>query len=192
MTNKISHSRMSPTKKEETSGGNSTQNYVVDDATVPSEVEDRLAQFEAPPEAHNSNSFSLPPQKSTSSALEKLIFIGRLTKSVEVGGVTFEISSLTNKEHGDVIRAMYRFSEAADLFTIRVLTLANALKKIDGMPIDDIDIGDIEDFEDSYHRRMSIIDSLQLSVVEKLFDEYEDLVKEEEDVSDQNGDLKNS
>ncbi|KKL98110.1 hypothetical protein LCGC14_1827710 [marine sediment metagenome] len=195
---KLSHPDMGQTKQPVVQNSPRSQTYVVDDQTTPTEpynpptptIDDRLAQFETPAEEPTVTEYPLPPKKSISKTLEKLIFIGKTTEEVEIDGIKFELSTLTNKEHGEIVKAMYRFSEAADLFTVRVLTLANALKKIDGLSIEDIEIEG--DFEDNFHKRMSIIDYLQLSVVEELFDKYEGLIKEEDEASEEDKEIKNS
>jgi hypothetical protein len=191
---KITHEDMGSSK--ETPGGNRTQTYVVDDATSgppASQLDERMAQFEAPaqqPAQSAGVEFPLPPKKPISKTLEKLIFIGRLTEEVEIGGATFEISTLTNKENNQIIKMMYNFSDAADLFTLRILTLANAVKRINGIELDDIDIEG--EYESDFHKRMSIIDNLQISVVSELYSAYEKLTGEGEGASEDDEELKNS
>lgn len=190
----IGHAKETPSSKKQPK----PQTYVVDDQTTPAgppgpsapTIDDRLAQFNAPAQEPAETEYPLPPKKPISKMLEKLIFIGRTTEEVEIDGIKFELSTLTNKEHGEIVKAMYRFSEAADLFTVRILTLANALKKIDGMLIDDVELDG--DFEDAFHKRISIIDYLQLSVVEELFNKYEELVGEEDEATDEDKEIKNS
>lgn len=198
---KISHSSMGQTR-ESKQQLEEPRTYVVDDPAqapqAPSpqlDLDDRLAQFGTPPVQAEEISppenvaYKMPEKKPVSEALQKLIFIGRLTKEVEIGGVVFEISSLTNKEHYEILQTLYTFTDPADLFTVRILTLANCLKKIDGVPLGSIEIEG--EFESSLHKRMSIVDHLQLSVVEKLFDEYEELVKVEDDTKDEEEEVKN-
>lgn len=183
------------------------QTYVVDDPTSPAgppgpaaetqpqqpTVDDRLAQFAAPPvdtqTGPSGAEYKLPEKRQLTKALEKLIFIGRISKEIEIADVKFELSTLTNKEHNEIVHMMYGFTDPADLFTIRLITLASALRSIDGVPVQDIDIEG--EFESDLHQRMSIIDHLQLSVVEALYDEYEKLTAEEEDVADENEEIKN-
>lgn len=187
---KLSHQDMRPTKQNKPAAGGSPQTFIVEDATQPS-VDDRLAEFEAPAFEDPGPEFILPPKKNVTGLLEKLIFAGRITKEVTIDNIVFEISSLSNKEHGEVLRELYRFAESADLFTIRVLTLANAIRSVDGVSLDDIEIDG--DFENNFHKRMSIIDCLQQSIVEKLFDEYNKLTEEEKKVDEKAADdLKNS
>ena len=199
---KIKHESMSQAR-EVRPNTPQPQTYVVDDPTaqprksaapaVVQSVEDRLAEFEKRPEPvpTDPEKFALPPKKKVSDLLEKLIFVGRTRKEVEIEGVKFVVSTLSNKEHGEMVKALYRFQDAADLFTVRVLTLGQALRSIDGVELDDIEIDG--EFESPYQKRMSLIDMLQISVVEKLFDEYESLLADEEEATkDEEKDVKNS
>lgn len=142
--------------------------YVVDDTN--DDIETRMAQFEAPAQ---------PPvraveTKPMSKELEKLIFIGRATKEVEIGGAKFELSTLLNREQDQIVKMMYTFTNPGDLFAVRSLTLAHALKSVDGVSLDEIEVGG--EFETGFHKKIEIINCLQLSVVEKLFEEYEKLL----------------
>lgn len=169
------------------------QTYVVADETQTNSIQDRLAQFEAPSQDTKTETgieFKMPVKKSLPEVLEKLIFIGRISEEIPIAGSKFEITTLTNREHAQIIKVMYGFTDPADLFTIRILTLANALKKIDGVALDDLQVEG--DFEDDFHKRLSIVDNLQLSIVEKLYSEYEKLLKVESDVGKDKEELKNS
>ena len=123
--------------------------------------------------------FVLPPSKPVDEevqrSLESLIFMGRLSKTIELAGHKFEISTLTHKENAAIVKKLMSFGEAADLFTIRVLTLAYALRTIDGVRLDDIQVPG--EFEDGYHKRMTIVDNLQIGLVERLNTEFEALTK---------------
>jgi hypothetical protein len=108
--------------------------------------------------------------------------LGRLNKTVEIAGQQFEIGTLTNREQNEMLKELYNFGDGADLFAIRVLSLANALKTINGVKLDDLDVFSEEEdqFTSSYKRRQAIIDNLQLVLVERLYNEYNTLVGENE------------
>lgn len=159
MSNKITHDSMrTSTAREPTNQG--PQTYVVEDA---SDIDSRMAQFEAPAK----------PRKPISKELEKLIFIGRSTREIEIDGAKFELSTLLNKEQEQIVKTLYSYSNPGDLFTVRSLTLAHALKSVDGVSLDEVDIDG--EFEDDFQKRVAIINCMQLSVVERLFTEYENL-----------------
>lgn len=185
---KLSHPEMGSVNSNSYSGGPET--YIVEDANnIPDPIDERLSQFEAPAQNVMSGAeIPIVEKKQITKDLEKLIFIGKLTKEVEISGVTFELSTLTNREHNEIVRMMYSFAEAADLFTIRLITLANAIKFIDGVSIDSINIDG--QFESPLHKRIAVVDYLQLSVVEKLYSAYEDLIGVEKDLSEKNEEIK--
>ncbi len=188
---KITHPEMKRGRDVQNSNQTSAETYIVDDKSDTKEATDvaldeRIAEFEGTAIEEKKPTgieFPLPPKKPEADiqkALEKLIFMGRHSKEVDFAGHKFEISTLSHKENNDIVGELMNFGEAADLFTIRVLTLAYALRKIDGSPLDEIDV--IGGFDSDFHKRMSIIDNLQLSLVERLHAEYEKLVKEADDV----------
>jgi len=164
------------------------QSYVVEDATsIPNDmptIEEHLKKFEAKPEQQEKAVVveAPKPPNPNKAKLESLLFIGRLTKEVDLYDHTFEISSLTNREHNQMIKELYKFGDGADLFTIRVLTLAHALKSIDGVSLDDVDVEG--EFADDYHRKMAILDNMQLSIVETLYEKYSELISEVEKISE--------
>jgi hypothetical protein len=187
---KITHSKMGRVPSPAQSAGGK-EVYVVDDMSEQSEidtVDQRLAEFEAPSTLENAPEdvaveFKMPPRQNSETqkkTLESLIFMGRHSKEVEIADHKFEISTLTHKEHNNIVKELMTFGDAADLFTIRVLTLAYAVKSIDDVSLDDLDIGG--DFENDYHKRTTIIDNLQLALVERLNAEYEKMVEEAESV----------
>ena len=180
---------MNATKEANIPAAQKPQTYVVDDATDENNIDAELAQFSAP-SIINTINIPKPPSEKISKALEDLIFIGRLTEEIEIDEAKFEISTMTNKEHNQVIKQMYKFSEASDLFTMRSLTLANALRKINSVALEDIDIG--KEFETAYLKRLAIVEHLQLSVVEKLYEAYEKLVGVEDETNKETEELKNS
>lgn len=173
------------------------KNYVVEDATqTVQDLDANLQQFEAPAERplmppaqvfEKAKEVAQKPKSTVSDEtrkkLEGIVFLGRLTKTVEIAGQKFEISTLTNRENNEMMKELYNFGDGADLFAIRVLSLANALKSINGVKLDDLDAfsaDDDENFISPYKRRQEIIDNLQLALVEKLYEEYNKLVQENE------------
>ena len=179
------------------------QTYVVEDPTQ--NIDRHLEQFNSPQEALSERPLmpttemlerakeaavirevSNPKKDEERKKLESILFLGRLTKTIDLAGHKFEISTVTNKEQNDIVRELYGFSEGADLFIIRTLTLANALKSIDGVKLDAMDLFTEEEeseFKSKFHRRMAIVDNMQLSIVEKVYDEYTKLLKEGEELT---------
>ncbi len=188
---KITHPEMKRGRDVQKFNQPSAETYVVDDKsntkeTTDTVLDERIAEFEGTPVEEKKSTgieFPLPPKKpepDVQKALEKLIFMGRHSKEIELVGHKFEISTLSHKENNDIVGELMNFGEAVDLFTIRVLTLAYALRKIDDVSLDETEL--VGDFKSDFHKRMTIIDNLQLSLVERLHTAYEKLVKEADEV----------
>ena len=108
--------------------------------------------------------------------LEDLLFVGHSTKEIEIGKVKFEISTLTNRESNQLMRKIYEFGEATDILAVKTLTLAFALRKVNNIPLENVNTNDV--FDDPFDKKMFILDNMQKSVVEKLHSEYLNLSDE--------------
>lgn len=173
---KITHSDMSrgqvpvPTQT-------SNQNFVVEDfSETQSSVDEQLAEFEGTAE----KPVVIPQLPKISPddqrKLESLIFMGRLSKEVDIAGHKFEMCTLTHRENNEIMIRLMKIGDTADIFTVRILTLAYVVKKIDCISLDTINIEG--NFDSIIDKKMSIIDQMQLSLVERLYLAYESLLKE--------------
>ena len=155
--------------------------YVVEDYTdVPVTIDDRMAEYET------SKQFvevaEKPPiEPEAKRKLESLIFMGRYTKEVEIAGHKFEFSTLTHRETKDIVDRLIQLGDVANNpMVVRVLTLANSIKSIDGAALDTIEISG--EYATILERKAAVIDQLQLALVERLNAAYEALVKESDEV----------
>ena len=155
--------------------------FIVDNGPTDTASTTSLRPAHAPPQV-------LPPKPSKSkSLLESLLFLGRATKEIEIQGVMFELATLTQKENSLLMKHLYGMGDTADLFTIRALTLVYALKSIGGLSFDDIPLDDPLDekeLKDPFKKKLAIIESMQKNVVEKIHDEYVELVDNSDVVLD--------
>ena len=168
------------------------QEYVVDDATDQLENKPVTEADEGsviytgpggfappgPPEVMPSP-VSNPPQPivTDKNMLESLIFLGKISDEVEISGFKFDISTLTHREHNLLMQELYKFGDGADLFTIRTLTMAHAVKKVNGKLLEEFVLEPEQEdlLETNFDKKLAIIDSMQMTVVEKLFDAYTEL-----------------
>jgi hypothetical protein len=146
-------------------------------------VED-LSQFESGPEPQPVQEPVQAPKSTLAEEerkkLDDLIFLGKVSKEVELAGHRFELATLTHKEHTALMRELAKVSETANLFVIRAYTLAFALKRLDGVGLDDIKIEG--EFESPFAKRLDLIDNMQLRVIERLFEEYSALSDESDKI----------
>jgi len=191
---KITHSEMRQ-GRDVSINQNQAETFIVDDLsngqTAPTLIDARMAAFMEQPLQQNKEEVKekmdiekvqQPAMLPTDAQkkLEKLIFIGRNIKEVPIAGHNFELSTLTHRENNEIMAKLMNVGETADLFTIRVLTLGNALKAIDGEKIENFPVEG--EFESAYQKKVAVIDSLQVALVERLFAAYEDLLKETDNI----------
>lgn len=197
---KISHPSMHRTKPAPVQNQPKQQVYVVEDATAeperlpgPSPIPQNILDMQppAPPVQE-----PVEEPKQVRSMLENLLFLGRATKKVSIGEIDFEISTLTQKENASLMKELYKAGDGADLFTIRALTLAYAIKSINGTPFDRIPLDSPEDeasLQNPLDKKLAIVENMQKNVIERLHDEYVDLVDDTDNLLDKSEEqLKNS
>lgn len=179
----VSHPSMRRAKMEQRqSTTQKPEVYVVDNAGSVSQSanEDILSVNER---ASEEKAKTVKVETETRNLLEALLFAGRATRKVEISGLKFEISTLTQKENSDLVKELYKASDGADLFIIRAITMAYAIKSVNGVPFDEVPLGSIQEeaqFETALDKKLYLLEKMQKNVVEKLHDEYIDLVDKSE------------
>lgn len=117
----------------------------------------------------------------TKKKLEDLIFLGRTSKIIKLAGYEFEISTLSHKEHNNLMKELAEISkEMSDVWKIRIYTLASAVKKVNGIKLEELYFDG--NFNSDFKKKVAILDSMQLRVIEHLFEEYSSLLEESEKV----------
>jgi hypothetical protein len=106
--------------------------------------------------------------------LKDLVFLGRNTAEVEIGGYKFKIATLTNSEKRVVIRELAsRGKEMASY--VQACTLAMSIQSINDVPLKDIYEGGEDREYTDYENCLLYVDTWQSILVNKLFLEYEKL-----------------
>lgn len=107
--------------------------------------------------------------------LKNLIYLGRLIEKVKVDGFVFEISTLTTSQQRDVMTSIMTDDNTTQrMLDIKPLTLAYAVSSINGVKLENICNDD--SITDVISRRLNVIMSLQSTVVERIYVEYDKLV----------------
>jgi len=174
---------------------NNPEVYVVDNASEGQNEDILIANEQAA--LNKTTETKLEESEEKTNLLEDLLFLGSVKKEVAIGKLKFEISTLTQNESAELMKELYRTEDGADLFTIRVLTLAYAVKSVNGVAFDDIPLANYQEeaqFETGFSKKMAILGKMQKNVVEKIHEEYVELVdKSDSTLSDDNAEsLKNS
>lgn len=118
-----------------------------------------------------------PQAKKTSlKSLRDLIFLGRIEKMVECGDISFSLRSITAEDQRHMIAKLLKMPEDSRLLLSKVIALTFSVEKVNNVSLEDI--CEDEELTDKYDRRMSVIQNLQVSVVNKLYRAYEELLEE--------------
>ena len=107
--------------------------------------------------------------------LRSLIFLGRLTETVKVGGFVFEVSTLTASQQRDVMSTIMTAGDATQkMLDIKPLTMAYAVRTVNNVDLETLCEDD--SLTDTIDRRLNVMMNLQSVLVEKLYQEYDKLV----------------
>lgn len=112
-------------------------------------------------------------------SLEELIFLGRLTREVIIFGKKWVLSTLEASEQKDATSATSGLEPVVRVLALKMEILARSLTKIDDMELN------------SLSEKLDFIKKLQMPLIDKLFSEYEKLLKEQEEIIGNPDELKN-
>ncbi len=116
------------------------------------------------------------PKTITLDNLRDVVLLGRLTDKIQIGGFTFEISTLSAAEQREIVSKVLKMQSENKMFDIRPVTVALCLKNINGTRLEDL----CEDtsITDPIDRRMDVVLNMQTNLVDKIFRVYENLLEE--------------
>ena len=112
--------------------------------------------------------------------LRDLIFLGSIQKTVKIGGYSFTIRTLNGKQQKDALAKTMQHNDDERLAVLRGAILASAIIEVNGVALETL----YEDFDSNGEeqtalgKKMSIIESLQTTVVDRLYLEYDALTKQ--------------
>ncbi|MCH2670141.1 MAG: hypothetical protein MK009_09890 [Gammaproteobacteria bacterium] len=109
------------------------------------------------------------------SDLKSLIYLGRLEKTVDVGGFSFKIATLTTSQQRDVMSSIMTDGNATErMLDIKPLTMSYAVLTVNGVDLETLCTD--ESITSVEKRRLNVIMNLQSVLLEKLYREYDELV----------------
>jgi hypothetical protein len=108
------------------------------------------------------------------SDLKNLILLGRLTESVSVSGFSFEVTTLSAREQKGIMKEIMKMDEADRVFAAKALAISYSLKSVNGVPLSELS-SELE-AEEGTSKNMSFVLNMQSSIVDKLYQTYENLV----------------
>jgi len=107
--------------------------------------------------------------------LKSLIFLGCLKETVQIGGFSFEVSTLTTSQQRDVMRTIMSQGDVQErMLDIKPLTMAYSVTSVNGVPLEDL----CEDPEQTTDegKRLNVMMQMQSVVIERLYQVYDKLV----------------
>lgn len=110
-----------------------------------------------------------PQEEQFSGSLRDLIFLGRVTSTVDIQGHTFELQTLNTKQQKDIY-AELMLGEDPRLTEIKPIVLSRSIVSINGTSLRDLSEGEGMEIID-------IIGSWQFSLIDRLYSEYESMVE---------------
>lgn len=109
--------------------------------------------------------------------LKDLIFLGRIERNVICSDCSFLMKSLTAEDQRIMVTKIMKIPDDLRLLNAKIISIAFAIEKVNGIPLEDL-AEESEENLDIYDKKISVIKNLQLSVVNKLFKNYEELLEE--------------
>ena len=106
--------------------------------------------------------------------LSDLVFLGRLSEVVDVSGYKFVITTLSTGQQREIMQTVMKFDQIDRLLDIKPVTVSYAIESINGVALEDLCKD--KSIEDVGERRLSVVLSLQSTIIEKAYQVYETLV----------------
>ena len=108
--------------------------------------------------------------------LRDLIYLGRLSRTINVGNFKFSLVTPTIKEQKDLVKKMMKIDQNERILEIKTLSVAQCLETINGVPVEQI----CEDntIEDKLDRKINVVSTFQSTLIDRLYKVYEELIDE--------------
>lgn len=117
-----------------------------------------------------------PSNQMKISNLKDLILLGRISKSFSISGFTFEVTTLSALEQSSLMRDLMKYDDIDRVLKSKAVAISYCLKKINSVPLSELSEGNEGDSEEE--RKVSFVLDMQAVLIDKIFAEYEELVKQ--------------
>ncbi len=107
-------------------------------------------------------------QKEARKSIRDLIFLGKVERVININGFAVKLKSLTVSDNKALITKILQLNDSSTKFVeAKVLSIAMHLQSIDDTPIENLCEDD--SIKDVLDRKCSVVSSLQLSFLERLY-----------------------
>lgn len=131
-----------------------------------------------------------PQMSAGKQLLEKLIFMGRNEDSIDIEGVTFTITSLSEKQNRELLEKLFELSDGERISQTKSIAVATAISKINEYPIETV-LSEINIEGSDFDKKLHLVSTMQASVVGQLYDFFEK-INTKVGAEEASEDLKNS
>jgi len=119
------------------------------------------------------------PKKITLKNLKDLIFLGRIDRTVECNGYNFLMKSMTAEDQRNMVAKILKEPEDLRILNAKIISVAFSVEKVNGALLEDLyEEEDMEASMDKFDKKIFVIKQLQLSLVNKLYKNYEEIFEE--------------
>ena len=105
--------------------------------------------------------------------MRDLIFLGRLRETVDIGGFKFSVTTLTASQQRDILRDVMRIDDADRILDLKLITVSYVVDTVNGLPLEEF--CEDETIVGTAERRLNVVNNFQASLLEKLYQVYENL-----------------
>jgi hypothetical protein len=107
--------------------------------------------------------------------LRDLVFLGKLTETVNIAGFKFVVTTLSASQQRDIMHEVMSADQNQRLLDVKPITVSYVIDTINGVPLESLCEDD--NLTDEFDRRLNVVMSMQASVVERVYQVYEGLVR---------------
>jgi len=115
-------------------------------------------------------------KKMSLKSLKDLLFLGRSENIITIEGIDFKLKTITAEEQRNIILKIMKMQEEYRILSAKIVTLAFSITSINNVPFESFTDDNLDG--DIYDKRIAIVEQLQASVIDKLYNFYEKMVKE--------------
>jgi hypothetical protein len=115
-------------------------------------------------------------EKMSLKSLKDLLFLGRVENVISIDGIDFKLKTITAEEQRNMILKIMKMQEEYRILSAKIVTLAFSIISINNVPFESFADDGVDG--DLYDKRISIVEQLQASIIDRLYNFYEKMTKE--------------
>lgn len=122
------------------------------------------------------NEESIREPRPVPEGLRDLVLFGSVSEELSFGNFTFKLSTLSSKKQREILKKLIPLSNDEKLVNLKFLALSQAIVSVNNVPLESLYFGEDPDLTID-QKKIEVLSELQSTLIDKLFEKYEDLVK---------------